>query len=62
MKYKYRYVGRGTMTFHVNDKPIIVSAETPRIGRFVELDEKINVRGMELIEDKKKTKSKEDLK
>jgi len=55
MSYKYRYTGSGIMTFHVDEKPYTVTVE----NREVTFDKKIEVAGMELIEEEKVKKTKE---
>ena len=61
---KYRYTGSGIMTIHDSKgKPYTVSAE----NREVEIDEEVNVTGIELVgestkKDKKVKKPKEESK
>lgn len=54
--YKYRYTGSGVMTFTVDGKRITVGFQHPRLPNIVELQKKVDVAGLELVDDKKNKK------
>jgi hypothetical protein len=47
---KYRYTGTGTMTFYVDGEPYCVSKTIPNKD-VVELEKKIEIAGLELIDE-----------
>lgn len=57
--YKYRYTGSGVMTFTVDEKSYTVGVHDHRLSQFVELPKKVDVAGLELVDDKKNKKGDE---
>ena len=70
MTYKYRYTGKAVMSFWADGVNHVVGGHNnPMIGNVVELQEKVDILGLELIEEKKvekkyskrKTKQEDDI-
>lgn len=60
--YKYRYTGGkdGIMTFWVDDKSYTVANSHATLPEVIDLPKKVNIVGLELEEDTKRKKTKEE--
>ena len=59
--YKYRYTGGtgGIMTFYVDDKSYTIAKNHRTLPEVIDLPKKVDIVGLELEEDTKRKKSKE---
>ncbi len=56
---KYKYTGSGVMSFEVDKKKYVVGKNDYRLKDVVDLPKKVDIPGLELVGEKKKTKGDE---